>query len=173
MPCLGTTETIQRVGLLDLTSITERTIPVTRNPFNITVAFWPRYWAKRQRRASIRSVISKVCMHHQWSAVRETIPRRSAGYRATVNNDSEQPQSIGRFASRSGLRFDDGMPRDPFIREKFTRELSAARKLARDYFQRFPKERYQTEVESRRQSQNYEFTMKRLRDPIETGGIDA
>jgi hypothetical protein len=39
MPCLGTTETIQRVGLLDLTSITERTIPVTGNPFNINVAF--------------------------------------------------------------------------------------------------------------------------------------
>jgi hypothetical protein len=43
MPCLGTTVTVQRVGLLDLTSITERTIPVTGNPFNITVAFWPRY----------------------------------------------------------------------------------------------------------------------------------
>ncbi len=67
MPCLGTTETIQRVGLLDLTSITERTIPVTRNPFNITIAFWPPYWARRQRRASTGSVISKVCMHHQWS----------------------------------------------------------------------------------------------------------
>jgi hypothetical protein len=38
--------------LLDLTSITERTILVTGNPFNITVAFWPRYWAQRQRRAS-------------------------------------------------------------------------------------------------------------------------
>jgi hypothetical protein len=35
-------------------------------------------------------------------------------------------------------------------------------------FQRFPKERYQTEVESWRhlQSQNIEFTMKRLREPI-------
>jgi hypothetical protein len=57
MPCLGTTETIQRVGLLDLTSITERTIPVTGNPFNITVASSPpRYWARRQRRASARSL---------------------------------------------------------------------------------------------------------------------
>jgi hypothetical protein len=61
------------------------------------------------------------------------------------------------------------MPKDPFIREKFTRERSAAKKLAAEFFQRFPKERYQTEVESWRhlQSQNYEFTMKRLRDPIE------
>jgi hypothetical protein len=65
MPCLGTTETIQRIGLLDLTSITERTIPATRDPFNITVAFSPRYCARRQRRASTGSVISIVCMHHQ------------------------------------------------------------------------------------------------------------
>jgi hypothetical protein len=40
------------------------------------------------------------------------------------------------------------MPKDPVIREKFTRERTAARKLAEEYFQRFPKDRYQTEVES-------------------------
>jgi hypothetical protein len=58
--------------------------------------------------------------------------------------------------------------RDPFIREKFTRERSAARKLAKEYFERFPKDQYQTEVESWRllQSANIEFTMKRLREPI-------
>ena len=58
---------------------------------------------------------------------------------------------------------------DPFIREKFTRERSAARKLAREYFERYPKDRYQTEVESwlNLQSSNIEFVMKRLRDPIE------
>jgi hypothetical protein len=67
MPCLETTVTVQRMGLLDLTSITERTIPVTGIPFNITVACWPRYWAKRQRWASIGSVISIGGMHHQWS----------------------------------------------------------------------------------------------------------
>ena len=63
------------------------------------------------------------------------------------------------------------MPRDPYIREKFTREQTAARKLATEYFRRFPKDRYQTEVESWRnlQSANIEFTMKRLRDPIEAG----
>ena len=45
-------------------------------------------------------------------------------------------------------------------------------KLAAEYFERFPKDRYQTEVESWRhlQSQNFEFTMKRLREPIEGGG---
>jgi hypothetical protein len=65
-----------------------------------------------------------------------------------------------------GPILDDAMPQDP--REKFTRERTAARKLAAEYFQRFPKERYQTEVESWRhlQSQNFEFTMKRLREPI-------
>jgi hypothetical protein len=47
--------------------MTERTIPVTGNPFNITVAFKPRYRAKRERRASMGSVISMDCMHHQWS----------------------------------------------------------------------------------------------------------
>jgi hypothetical protein len=64
------------------------------------------------------------------------------------------------------------MPRDPFIREKFTMERTAAKKLAAEYFQRSPKERYQTEVESWRhlQSQNIEFTMKRLREPIEGAG---
>ena len=48
------------------------------------------------------------------------------------------------------------MPRDPFIREKFTRERTAARKHAKEYFQRFPKARYRTEIESWRelQSQN-------------------
>ena len=63
------------------------------------------------------------------------------------------------------------MPKDPFIREKFTRERSAARRSIREYFVRFPKERYQTEVESwrHRHSQNIEFTMKRLREPIEAG----
>jgi hypothetical protein len=40
------------------------------------------------------------------------------------------------------------MPRDPFIREKFTRERSAARNVAAEYFQRFPKDMYRTEVES-------------------------
>jgi hypothetical protein len=62
--------------------------------------------------------------------------------------------------------------KDPFIREKFTRERSAARKLAEEYFERYPKDRYQTEIESWRllQSANIEFTIKRLREPIGAGG---
>jgi hypothetical protein len=59
------------------------------------------------------------------------------------------------------------MSEDPFIREKFTRAGSFARKTAREYFEKYPKDRYDTEVESWRklQSENIEFTMKRLRRP--------
>jgi hypothetical protein len=64
-----------------------------------------------------------------------------------------------------GKRPTERLPKDLFVREKFTRERTAARKLAAEYFERFPKDRYQTEVESWRelQSQNIEFTMKRQR----------
>ena len=64
------------------------------------------------------------------------------------------------------------MPRDPFVREKFTRESSTARRAVREYFKRYPKERYQSELETWRYlpSQTIEFTMKRLREPIEDGG---
>ena len=57
---------------------------------------------------------------------------------------------------------------DPYIHEKYTREQSFARKLAKEYFAKYPKDRYQTEVESWReiQSGNIEFTMKRLREPL-------
>jgi hypothetical protein len=57
--------------------------------------------------------------------------------------------------------------RDPYIREKFTRNIVAAPELAREYFERYPKERYKTVVETWREIQSYniEFTMKRLREP--------
>jgi hypothetical protein len=60
------------------------------------------------------------------------------------------------------------MPEDLFIREKFTRAHSFARKFAKEYFEKYPKEHYQTAVESWRklQSDNIEFTMKRLREPL-------
>jgi hypothetical protein len=64
-------------------------------------------------------------------------------------------------------RYTAGAPGGPYIREKFTREQSSAREVAREYFKYYPKDRYDTEVESWRhlQSNNYEFTMKRLREP--------
>ena len=46
------------------------------------------------------------------------------------------------------------MHRDPFIREKFTRLRISARKLAAEYFERFPKGRYLTEIESWRHLQS-------------------
>jgi hypothetical protein len=58
MSCLDATVTVQRPGLLDGCSFTERTMPVTGNPFNITVVVIPRYCANRQRRASTGLVIS-------------------------------------------------------------------------------------------------------------------
>ena len=66
-------------------------------------------------------------------------------------------------------RFDDTMSSDPFTREKFTKERSARQEAIREYFKRYSNEKFQTEVESWRepQSQNIEFTMKRLREPIE------
>ena len=89
--------------------------------------------------------------------------RRSTGSRG---NDPEGWQAA-RIRALMGA-----MPRDPFVREKFTRERTAAKKLAAEYFEHFPKDRYQTEVESWRhlQSQDIEFTMKRLREPIEGRG---
>jgi hypothetical protein len=61
------------------------------------------------------------------------------------------------------------VPRDPYIREKFTRNIVAARELARDYLERYLKDRYETTVETWREIQSYdiEFTMKRLREPTD------
>jgi transposase len=73
---------------------------------------------------------------------------------------------VGRAVSRADClpdrtdrAFTDHATR-PFIREKFTKERTAARKLAAEYFERYPKERYQTEIESWRhpQSQNIELS---------------
>jgi hypothetical protein len=39
----STTFTVHRVGVLELSSLTERIIPVTGSPFKINVALRPRY----------------------------------------------------------------------------------------------------------------------------------
>jgi hypothetical protein len=80
MPCLGTTETIQRVGMLDLSSLTERTIPVTGNPFNMKLALAPPilgvaatsglYWIRNFDNLHAAPMV----------AVRETVPRQSSPY---------------------------------------------------------------------------------------------
>jgi hypothetical protein len=67
------------------------------------------------------------------------------------------------------LRFNGACPEDPYIREKSPGSARPARRQAAEYFSRFPKERYRTEVESWRELQSIEFTMKRLREPISGG----
>jgi ribosomal protein L32E len=61
------------------------------------------------------------------------------------------------------------MPRDPYVRYKFTHILDAALQQTREYFDRYPKDRYETVVESWREvrSRKFEFTMRRLREPVE------
>ena len=58
------------------------------------------------------------------------------------------------------------MAEDEYVRTKFTLTLDAARRMVREYFAEFPKDRSDTEVESWRNIQSsIEFVMKRLREP--------
>lgn len=56
-------------------------------------------------------------------------------------------------------------PDDGFLRETFTLPRAAARTRARDFFTRFPKAAYMSQVESWRElpGGDIEFTMRRLR----------
>jgi hypothetical protein len=65
-----------------------------------------------------------------------------------------------------------GRAKRPFCPREIHEGAQSAKKAGRGIFPAFPKERYQTEVQSWRelQSQNIEFTIKRLREPIEDGG---
>jgi hypothetical protein len=53
---------IQREGLMNLTSMTKSTNPVTSDPSTVTAVCWPRCWSLRQRLAIFGSVVSNVCM---------------------------------------------------------------------------------------------------------------
>jgi len=74
----------------------------------------------------------------------------------------------------------DTAPAEPSTPVKSARRVSnprpkkVAKKVAAEYFERFPKDRYLTEIEGWQhlQSDNIEFTMKRLREPIEEGDGD-
>jgi hypothetical protein len=52
-------------------------------------------------------------------------------------DQAEEPQAPG-DVPRKRLRL---VTRDPFIREKFTKERSAARTFAKEYFERYTKDR--------------------------------
>jgi hypothetical protein len=54
------------------------------------------------------------------------------------------------------------MTSDPFVREKFTRSARPPKSWPLEYFERFPKDRYQTVVESWRHLQLYAFDILAL-----------
>jgi hypothetical protein len=66
-------------------------------------------------------------------------------------------RSAQKLAGRAGAR-------DSFRRETFALPREAAREKAREFFQRFPKAAYMTEIESWRElpGDRIEFTMRRL-----------
>jgi hypothetical protein len=66
-------------------------------------------------------------------------------------------------------RFDGGHAERPVYPREIHQGAHGRKEAGRGILRAFPKDRYQTEVESWRelQSQNIEFTMKRLREPIE------
>jgi hypothetical protein len=55
-------------------------------------------------------------------------------------------------------------PRDGFLRETYSLPRAAAREKAREWFERWPKQAYWTEIESWRERPEdvIEFTMRRL-----------
>jgi len=61
---------------------------------------------------------------------------------------------------RIGRKLEDG-----YLRETFTQPRDEARKTARAFLERFPKQAYMTEVEAWRETADgaIEFTMRRLR----------
>jgi hypothetical protein len=70
------------------------------------------------------------------------------------------------IAKRSALAFERrrGTARDAYRRETFELPREAAREKAREFFKRFPKAAYMTEIESWRElpGDRIEFTMRRL-----------
>jgi hypothetical protein len=58
---VGTIVTIHRLALQDRSSWTERTMPKNPEPFKLTCAACPLYWARRQRAASRKLLVSTVC----------------------------------------------------------------------------------------------------------------
>jgi hypothetical protein len=74
---------------------------------------------------------------------------------------SGSPKDLAdRMAARRDRKRDDG-----FLRETFTQPRDTARKTARAFLDRFPKQAYMTEVERWRELPDgaIEFTIRRLR----------
>jgi hypothetical protein len=78
-----------------------------------------------------------------------------------VSAISGSPKDLAdRMAARRDRKRDDG-----FLRETFTQPRDTARKTARAFLDRFPKQAYMTEVERWRELPDgaIEFTIRRLR----------
>ena len=69
----GTIVTIHRCGLRDRSSWTDRTMPKNLDPFKLSSAARPLYWARRQRVASRKLLVSIVCTMTSSGQVRDGI----------------------------------------------------------------------------------------------------
>jgi hypothetical protein len=74
---VGTIVTIHRCELRDRSSWTDRTMPKNLDPFKLSSAVRPLYWARRQRWASTELLVSTVCTM--------TSSGRCAQYQSNVN----------------------------------------------------------------------------------------
>jgi hypothetical protein len=77
---------------------------------------------------------------------------------------SRNPSDLARRSADALRRRPRGRPDDGYRRETFALEREAARAQARDFFRRYPKAAYMTEVEHWRELPDgrIEFTMRRL-----------
>jgi hypothetical protein len=84
-----------------------------------------------------------------------------------VSAEQKTPADIaGRLASRARAHTESakGACKDTWRRETYTLKRGEAREKARDYFLKFPKAAYMTEIESWRElsGDRIEFTIRRL-----------
>lgn len=79
-----------------------------------------------------------------------------------MTHSNRRPAEIAKRSAQALARRDD--VRDAFRRETFALPREAARAKAREFFRRFPKAAYMTEIESWRElpGDRIEFTMRRL-----------
>jgi hypothetical protein len=79
-----------------------------------------------------------------------------------MTHSNRRPAEIAKRSAHALARRAD--PQDAFRRETFALPREAARAKAREFFRRFPKAAYMTEIESWRElpGDQIEFTMRRL-----------
>ncbi len=79
-----------------------------------------------------------------------------------MTHSNRRPAEIAKRSAQSLAR--RAAARDAFRRETFALPREAARAKAREFFRRFPKAAYMTEIESWRElpGDRIEFTMRRL-----------